>query len=345
MMRGGCPVSALFAALLCLLGSAAALAQTDLTGDWGGSNNVDYQDFQLRGAGPDPLDYAGMPINADARAVAVAHSAEEQALPQRQCLPYPPPYTLTSPAGLRMWPDYDATGRVIAWNTSAGADVAGLKIWMDGRPHPSQYADHPLGGFTTGVWEGDILTTYTTHMKHGYLRRNGVPESDQATMTLHFIRHGTLLTIAGELNDPIYLTRAFLYSRVRLLVRTPTEASDQFDPASSGVGGKSACRATVEGAKFADVGTVPHYLPGTNPSLGDLAARLHLPQFATMGGEETIYPEFRKRLQGYKAPAKCERICCGWEGFGAAANTLPGCPTDFVFKKPIPYIPDPPITP
>ena len=26
-----------------------------------------------------------------------------------------------------------------------------MTIWMDGRPHPSEYAEHTRGGFTTGT--------------------------------------------------------------------------------------------------------------------------------------------------------------------------------------------------
>ena len=61
-----------------------------------------------------------------------------------------------------------------------------MTIWMDGRPHPSKNAPHDQTGFTTGVWNGDVLTAYTTHMKTGYIRRNGAPSSDQATITTTF---------------------------------------------------------------------------------------------------------------------------------------------------------------
>jgi len=44
-----------------------------------------------------------------------------------------------------------------------------------------QYAEHTRGGFTTGRWEGDALVTYTTHMKAGFLRKNGPPSSATTT--------------------------------------------------------------------------------------------------------------------------------------------------------------------
>jgi len=35
-------------------------------------------------------------------------------------------------------------------------------IWMDGRTHPPEYAVHIWQGFSTGKWEGNILTIFTT---------------------------------------------------------------------------------------------------------------------------------------------------------------------------------------
>ncbi len=51
-----------------------------------------------------------------------------------------------------------------------------------------------------------MLTTYTTHFKAGYIRLNGAPSSDQATMTAHFMRHGDVLTVSAHIDDPVYLT-------------------------------------------------------------------------------------------------------------------------------------------
>ncbi len=55
-------------------------------------------------------------------------------------------------------------------------------IWMDGRPHPPAWAPHSFRGFSTGKFVGNALVVETTHMKQGWLRRNGTPESDQATL-------------------------------------------------------------------------------------------------------------------------------------------------------------------
>ncbi len=65
-------------------------------------------------------------------------------------------------------------------------------------------------GFSTGKWDGNILTVYTTHIKQGWARRNGLPESDQATMTEHFLRHGNIMTHMTILYDPVYLSQPLI---------------------------------------------------------------------------------------------------------------------------------------
>src|SRR5438046_10013944 len=86
-------------------------------------------------------------------------------------------------------------------------------------PHHSNNAPYSQAGYTTGVWDGDVLTATTTHMLTGYLRRNGVMTSDQATMITHFIRHGDMLTLASQLDDPIYLSEPYYITRT--FVNTP----------------------------------------------------------------------------------------------------------------------------
>jgi len=89
----------------------------------------------------------------------------------------------------------------------AWVDRAPLTIWMDGRPHPSKYAEHTRAGFTTGTWEGNTLVSYTTHMKAGFLRKTGARSSEEAAMTMRFYRHGDILTVLAIIDDPIYLPK------------------------------------------------------------------------------------------------------------------------------------------
>ena len=198
--------------------SAPAFAELDLSGMW--ANRL-HEDFLERAPGPRIGDYLGLPINDEGRARADAWQISIQTMPERQCILYTSQYLVMGPQSFKMLPDIDPiSGRVTAWRITGTVDRAPHTIWMDGRPHPGKYAAHTAGGFSTGVWEGDMLTVTTTHLKEGMVWRNGVPHSDQATMTEHYARHGTTLTVTMIVDDPIYFEEPFIRS-----------ASFQLDPA------------------------------------------------------------------------------------------------------------------
>ena len=124
-------------------------------------------------------------------------------------------------------------------------------------PHPSKNAPHTAGGFTTGVWEGTMLDRARRRIsRRGLVWRNGVPHSDQATMTEHFVRHGDMLTVTMILEDPVYWEEPFIRS-----------ATFELDPA------RACCpsRASRRSRSRAQPGEVPHYLPGENPYLSEVA--------------------------------------------------------------------------
>lgn len=290
--------------------SAPAYAQVDLGGNW---ISQMHEDWEERGPGPEVVDYLGLPLNAEGRARALRYSTSMLSMPERQCLYYPPHYLVLGPQGLRLWADFDPTnGQIVAWNISAAIDRDPIKIWMDGRAHPSANALHRFAGFTTGVWEGSTLTTRTTHFKEGYLRRNGVPSSDKATFTMHISRHANTLTITGILEDPVYLTRSHIVNRTWRL--DPTADINPFT---------NPCVPEAELPELKGEGTVPSYLPGENPFVSEMTKMYNIPVEAVMGGAETMYPEFRMKLKdAYSAPAACRRYCCGWGG--ATGDTAPG---------------------
>ena len=166
---------------------------------------------------------------------------------------------------------------------------------MDGRPHPSKNAPHSQEGFTTGTWDGSVLTAYTTHMLTGYLRRNGVMTSAQATMTTHFIRHGDMLTLASQMEDPIYLSEPYYITRTFVMTTNLMNS------------GGPPC---IPGDEGVAEGTVPHYLPGKNPLLDELPKLYHIPREAALGGAETMYPAFREKIKDkFTMPPKCARNC------------------------------------
>ncbi len=276
-------------------------AEVDLAGNWDQRWHEDYIEIA---PGPEVVDYLGLPLNDQGRAKALSYSASMLSLPERQCMYYSPEYLLGGPFRIKIWSEADpVTGKTVAWKISGTIDRAPLTIWMDGRPHPSENAPHPFTGFTTGVWEGDVLTTYTTHIKAGYLRRNGTPLSDRATLTEHIIRHGDTLTIIGITEDPVYLTEPFVLSRSWRL-----NPDIQIPPTLAG------CTPVVEVPRLSGGDqTVPHFLPERNPFTDEVTKRYNIPVEAVLGGAQTMYPEYRKKLKDkYVIPEKCVRYCCGW---------------------------------
>jgi hypothetical protein len=282
----------LLAAIVLLVATAPAAAQVELSGSWAARN---HEDAMERGPGPYAVDYTGVPLNEDARDRALGFSASQLGMIERQCGLYPPHYVALGPFGMKMWNESDpVSGETIAWKVGAWEDRFTTTIWMDGRPHPSSSAPHPPGGFTTGAWEGDTLVAYTTHMRAGVVRRNGVPNSDQTTMTSYFFRNGDLLTLLIVIDDPVYLTEPYMITKNFQLDSSPIRPIGP--PCVPGYEGLS--------------GEVPHYLPGTNPSIDELTTLYHIPRTAILGGADTMYPEYRKTMErDYVRPEKCVRNC------------------------------------
>ena len=282
-------------ACLVLVSAASARAEVDLSGSWAARN---HEDLMERVPGPYAVDYTGLPLNDEARERALSYSAAQQGMIERQCGLWPPPYIALGPFGLKIWNETDPTsGATVAWKIGAWEDRAGTTIWMDGRSHPGPNAPHTKSGFTTGEWQGDTLVTYTTHMPPGVIRRNGVPTSDQATMQMFFFRNGDLLTLLVVVDDPVYLSEPFMVSK-----------DFQLDPAGPVRPVGPPCVPGYEGESTD--GSVPHYLPGTNPSIDELTELYHIPREATLGGAATMYPEYRKKMKdGYVRPERCVRNC------------------------------------
>ena len=59
-----------------------------------------------------------------------------------------------------------------------------------------------------GRWEGGALAARTTHVKAGFIRKTGVPLTDQATIDWRFFRHGDVVTVLMVATDPVYLVGA-----------------------------------------------------------------------------------------------------------------------------------------
>ena len=137
-------------------------------------------------------------------------------------------------------------------------------------------------GFSTGKWNGDVLTVKTTHIKKEFYRRSGIPSSDATTVTEHYIRHGNLLSHVMIINDPVYLSEPFVNSQEFALM----ERGNQ--------NWLYNCEYVMEVPM--DQTKVPHFLPGTNPFQEDFSKKFGLPLAAVWGGAEATYPEYMTKL-------------------------------------------------
>jgi cyclase len=288
------------------LGTASA--QILLDGEWSPQY---HEDEPERIPGPDLVDYLGLPINDAARQRAESWDASRLTLPEEQCRVHVSPYIYRGPLDLRIWQEKDPeTQRVIAIKNYISTWSQFRTIWMDGRPHPPSWAPHTWMGFSTGKWNGDVLTVSTTHIKTGWVRRNGVVMSDQATMTEHFIRHGDYLTHVMILKDPAYLTEPLIKTEDFQLNLHAADASWVYH-----------CRSAEEITNRPN-GAVPGFLPGENPFLREFAERYKLPENAVLGGPETMYPEYRAGMKKSDHPVSKGR-----------AVPIPAPPKDIEVQK------------
>ena len=79
-------------------------------------------------------------------------------------------------------------------------------------------------GESSATWErangpdgGGSLRVVTSNLRAGYLRKNGVPYSERATVTEHFdvaplADDGRLLLVTTIVEDPVYLTGPYIVS-------------------------------------------------------------------------------------------------------------------------------------
>jgi hypothetical protein len=272
-------IPGLLGVLVAAFAGISAFAQTELSGTWVAQYHEDQPE---RGPGPELGDYLGLPINDAARLRGDSHDASLLTLPEFQCRPHPSDYG-DRHSHVRIWTEVDRdTQQLIAIHTHREWQAQERTIWMDGRPRPPDYAAHTWQGFSTGKWEGDILTITTTHLKESYIRRNGLPRSDRATVTEHFLRRGDYLTLVTVISDPAYLTEPLIRTSDYLL-----------DPAH--VIPAYPCEAVTEVIRRK--GAVPHHLPGSNPFLDEFASHYGLPIEPTRGGAQTMYPEYRMKLK------------------------------------------------
>jgi len=272
--------------------STPASAQVDFTGRY---RILNHWDVIKRVGGPEIGDYTGLPLNDAARLRADTWEASLWTIPEYQCRPHPSQYSERGFSGtqFKWWQDINPkTAEVIAEHTRGTFGEPERFIWMDGRPHPPEYATHTWLGFTTGKWEGNTLVVTTTHIKEGYVERNGIAQSDKAVVTENWTKHGPYLNVIETVEDPIYLTEP----SVRSSVWIQDERVEFF---------RHPCapqEVVVEVVRAK--GKIPHILPGENNMLSEFPITHGMPYEATRGQAEALYPEYMEKIKAMKPATK-----------------------------------------
>ena len=262
-----------------VFGSVSAASAQTLVGNWG---PIMHEDQLERGGGPALGDYSGLPLSEEGRMRAETWDAAILTVPEHQCKPHPSTYGYRGIGGPRIGRITDPdTFEVIALTMHIRWMEQRRTIWMDGRPHPPEFAMHTWQGFSTGRWEGNTLVVDTTHLKAGWARRNGVALSDDTTMRELFFRHGDVLTHTYIITDSHYFSEPMIKTNGFRLT-----ANDNVNPYP--------CQSVEEVDRPRDV--VPHHLPGQNPYASEFAEKYNLPLEATRGGANTALPEFIKQF-------------------------------------------------
>jgi hypothetical protein len=188
--------------------TAKASAPVDLTGYW-----VSYvtEDWRFRMVTPRKGDYQSVPMTAEARKVADAWDPAADETAGNQCKSYGAAAIMRVPARfhitwqddntLRLESDYGMQTRLFHFNSSAPPQ--GDRTWQ---------------GYSTAQWQRPAsLRVATINLRSGYLRKNGVPYSENAAVTEYFDMAplpsgGQVLMITAIVDDPQYLVQPFTVS-------------------------------------------------------------------------------------------------------------------------------------
>jgi hypothetical protein len=199
--------------------TARASAPIDLTGYWVAYVN---EDWRYRMITPPKGDFRGVPITREALRVVNTWDPAADEAAGNQCKSYGAGAIMRVPGRIHVtWQD-DSTMRL---DTDAGTQTRlfkfntpaapGARSWQgDSAARWERSATAPGG--SAGSVAGS-LTVVTTNMRAGYLRKNGVPYSENATVTEYFDvapqqNNGQLLVVTTVVDDPIYLQQPFIVS-------------------------------------------------------------------------------------------------------------------------------------
>jgi len=186
-----------------------------VTGYW---VSVVTEDWRYRMVTPPKGSFGGVPLNGEGRRVANAWDPAKDEAEGQQCRSYGAAALMRVPGRFHITWDNDTTLKIEA---DAGTQT---RLFHFGAAQPPA-GDATWQGYSVAEWEaaatgrgqprsGD-LKVVTTHMLPGYLRKNGVPYSANATLAEYYDRiqgpnGDDWLVVMTEVRDPQFLTMPFV---------------------------------------------------------------------------------------------------------------------------------------
>jgi hypothetical protein len=193
-----------------------AAATIDLTGYW---VSVVTEDWLYRMVTPAKGDYTSVPLNPAGRKLADTWDPAQDAASGNQCKAYGAPAVMRLPGRLHITWEDDSTLKI---ETDAGLQTRLLhfdatKAGAGGDWQGASAANWDVEAGARGALPGAGLRVITTHIKPGYLRKNGVPYSANVQLTEYYDRVNegngdSWLIVKTIVVDPEYLTVPFITS-------------------------------------------------------------------------------------------------------------------------------------
>ena len=193
--------------------SARDAAPIDLTGYW-----VSYvtENWRYRMVTPAKGEYRRIPASPAAIPIINAWDPAADEKAGNQCRSYGAGAIMNVPGRLHItWQD----ANTLRIDTDAGTQTRRLRFVAASKTAKPEAPSWQ--GDSSATWEpvtgGGSLRVVTTNMRSGYLRKNGVPYSDKATVTENFDVSplpdgGRLLLVTTTVDDPVYLTGPYVTS-------------------------------------------------------------------------------------------------------------------------------------
>jgi hypothetical protein len=199
-----------------------------MTGYW---VSIVTEDWRWRMVTPAKGDYASVPLNGEGRQTADGWDLAKDKANGLECRAFGAAAIMRMPTRVHItWQDdntlkieTDAGQQTRLFHFNSVQGETGDRGWQ-GFSKASwfkQAQSGGLGGFGgfggRGSSGGGNLKVVTTNMRGGYLRKNGVPYSENAVVTEYFYRHhepdgSDWFTVTTVVDDPKYLTMPFITS-------------------------------------------------------------------------------------------------------------------------------------